>query len=95
MKHLELKSIVPRDERRPVDLRGFALSDTRDSDVVLSDLSYGGCQIRSGDTFEAGETFELRVVKRGVSKVEVCWVREDCAGARFVVSDVQPEQSGI
>jgi hypothetical protein len=95
MEHLELRSFVSRDERRPVNLRGFALSDTRDSDVVLSDLSYGGCQIRSADTFERGETFELRVLKRGASHVEVCWVRDDCAGARFVGGDVQPEQSGI
>ena len=95
MEHLELRSFVSRDERRPVNLRGFALSDTRDSDVVLSDLSYGGCQIRSADTFERGETFELRVLKRGASHVEVCWVRDDCAGARFVGGDVQPEPSGI
>ena len=95
MERLELRSFVSRDDRRPVSLRGFALSDTRDSDVVLSDLSYGGCHIRSADAFEQGETFELRVLKRGTSNVEVCWVRDDCAGARFVGSDVPGEQSGI
>jgi hypothetical protein len=96
MEHLDLRSFIPRDERRPVDLRGFALSGTRDSDVVLSDLSYGGCQIRSPDSFTAGETFELRVVKRGASQVEICWVRDDRAGARFVGSDyAEPEQSGF
>lgn len=95
MERLELRSFVSRDDRRPVNLRGFALSDTRDSDVVLADLSYGGCQIRSSDSFAQGETFELRVLKRGTSHVEVCWVRDDRAGARFVGSDVQTEQSGI
>lgn len=95
MERLELRSFVSRDDRRPVHLRGFALSDTRDCDVVLSDLSYGGCQIRSADTFERGETFELRVVKRGASHVEVRWVRDERAGARFVGGDVQPDQSGI
>ena len=95
MEHLELRTFVNRDERRPVDLRGFALSETRDSDVVVSDLSYGGCQIRSEDPLEAGEMFELRVVKRGASHVEVCWVRDDRAGARFVGNNVQPEQSGV
>lgn len=95
MERLELRSFVNRDERRAVNLRGFALSDTRDSDVVLSDLSYGGCQIHSADSFEQGETFELRVVKRGASHVEVCWVRDDCAGTRFLGGDQQPEQSGI
>ena len=92
MERLELRSFVTRDERRSVNLRGFALSDSRDSDVVLSDLSYGGCQIRSADAFREGETFELRVVKRGASQVEVCWVRDDCAGARFIGSDATTEQ---
>lgn len=95
MEHIALKSFVPRDERRSVDLRGFALSETRDSDVVLSDLSYGGCRIHSADSFKPGETFELRVLKRGASQVEVCWVREDRAGARFLFDDAQPEQSGF
>lgn len=95
MEHVEVRPLVPRDERRSVELRGFALSDTRDSDVILSDLSYGGCQIRSADPFEAGETFELRVLKRGASQVEVCWVRDDRAGARFLFRDAQPEQSGM
>ena len=95
MEHLELRTFVSRDERRPVDLRGFAMSDTRDSDVVVSDLSYGGCQIRSEDGFEAGETFELRVLKRGATHVEVRWARDDRAGAQFVGEDVQPEQSGV
>ena len=95
MEHLELRSFVPRDDRRQVNLRGFALSETRDSDVVVSDLSYGGCQIHSADQFAPGETFELRVLKRGASHVEVCWVREDRAGTRFLGGDPQPEQSGV
>ena len=74
MQHLEAKPFGARDKRWPVDLRGFALSETRDADVVLSDLSYGGCLIHSSDQFQAGETFELRVLKRGASEVEVCWV---------------------
>lgn len=93
MERLELRSFVSRDERRPVNLRGFALSETRDSDVVVSDLSYGGCRIHSVDSFEEGETFELRVLKRGASRVEVCWTRDDRAGARFLGSE--PEQGSV
>jgi hypothetical protein len=77
-------AFVVRDERRPVDLHGFAISATRDSDVVVSDLSYTGCQLRCADSFEAGETFELRVIKRGAVAAEIRWVRDDRAGARFV-----------
>jgi hypothetical protein len=79
-----MKTFVPRDERRPVRLRGFALSPTRDSDVTLADLSYGGCQIESPDGFKPGERFELRVIKRGAMQAEVCWASEGRAGARFV-----------
>jgi hypothetical protein len=79
-----MRTFVARDERRPVRMRGFALSPTRDSDVTLADLSYGGCQIHSTDKFKAGEKFELRVIKRGVMQVEVCWAGEGRAGARFM-----------
>jgi hypothetical protein len=81
---VKIKTFVPRDERRPVTMRGFALSPTRDSDVTLSDLSYGGCQIHSADKFKPGEKFELRVIKRGSMQAEVRWASEGRAGAQFV-----------
>ena len=84
MGQVSLRAFVARDERRQVSLRGFALSPTRDSDVTLSDLSYGGCQIHSADKFKRGETFELRIIKRGAVPVEVCWASEGRAGARFI-----------
>jgi hypothetical protein len=84
MGQVRMKTFVARDERRPVTMRGFALSPSRDSDVTLADLSYGGCQIRSKDKFRPGETFELRVIKRGRMQVEVCWANDGRAGARFV-----------
>jgi hypothetical protein len=84
MGQVAMKTFVARDERRTVSMRGFALSPSRDSDVTLSDLSYGGCQIHSVDRFKPGESFELRVIKRGVMQVQVCWASEGRAGARFV-----------
>lgn len=84
MERAGVNAFVVREERRAVNLRAFALSATRDSDVVVSDLSYTGCQLRSGDAFETGELFELRVIKRGAVAVEIRWVHDDCAGARFV-----------
>jgi len=84
MGQVAVKIFVPRDERRPVAMRGFALSPSRDSDVTLADLSYGGCQIHSNDKFKPGETFELRVIKRGVMQAEVRWAGEGRAGARFI-----------
>jgi hypothetical protein len=79
-----MKTFIRRAERRPVDMRGFALSAARDSDVLVSNLSYGGCQLRSGDEFEAGEVLELRIIKRGAVAAEIRWAREGRAGARFL-----------
>jgi PilZ domain len=86
MEQLQMRTFVMRDERRPVNLRAFALGPTRDSDVTLSDLSYGGCQIHSADAFEPGEILELRVVKRGLVQAEIRWAREDRAGACFIAA---------
>jgi hypothetical protein len=80
----QIRAFVQRDERRSVDLRGFALSPTRDSDVKLADLSYGGCQIESSDGFRPGETFEVRVIKRGSMQAEVRWASKGRAGVRFI-----------
>jgi hypothetical protein len=84
MEQPRMKTFVPRDDRRPVNLAAFALSPTRDCDVTVSDLSYNGCQIESGEAFQSGEILELRVVKRGAINVEVRWAAEGRAGAQFL-----------
>ena len=81
---MQVKTFIRRAERRPVSLRGFALSPARDSDVQVSDLSYGGCQLRSGDEFEAGEVVELRIIKRGAVAAEIRWANQGRAGVRFL-----------
>jgi hypothetical protein len=75
---------MPRDERRPVNLRAFVLSDTRDCDAVVSDLSYSGCQIEADAKFKAGEQFELRVVKLGAVPAEIRWAKKGRAGVQFL-----------
>ena len=79
-----MKAFAERAERRPVSLRGFALSKTHDSDILISDVSYTGCQFASGDPFKAGEIVELRIVKRGASQAEIRWAADGRAGARFI-----------
>jgi len=79
-----MKVFEMRAERRPVSMRAFALSTTRDSDVTVADLSYTGCQLRSDDEFEAGEVVELRIVKRGAVAAEIRWAAKGRAGARFL-----------
>jgi len=80
----ETNSFVVRDDRRPVNLRGFAISDSRDCDITVADLSYGGCQIHCADALNAGEVVELRVLKRGSVQAEIRWSGEGRAGAQFL-----------
>jgi hypothetical protein len=79
-----MRTFVDRAERRPVSLRGYALSETRDSDIMVADLSYTGCQIRCADALKRGEVIELRVLKRGAIVAEIRWSAKDRAGARFI-----------
>jgi hypothetical protein len=77
-------NVVDRAERWPVNLRGFALSDAHDSDILVSELSYAGCQFRCDDPFSTGERVELRIIKRGAIQAEIRWADEGRAGAKFV-----------
>jgi hypothetical protein len=78
------KTYITRAERRSVSLHGFALGPGRDSDISVSDLSYGGCQIQSGDQFSEGEVVELRIIKRGAAAAEIRWTEGCRAGVRFL-----------
>jgi hypothetical protein len=78
------KTFITRAERRPVELRGFALGPSRDSDVRIADLSYGGCRLESDDAFDEGEVFELRIIKRGAAAAEIRWAGDGHAGVRFL-----------
>ena len=79
-----MKVFELRAERRPVNMRAFALNATRDSDVTVADLSYTGCQLQSDDSFDAGEVVELRIIKRGAIAAEIRWTSNGRAGARFL-----------
>lgn len=81
---MSTKTFIMRAERRPVELRGFALGPSRDSDVRVADLSYGGCRIESDDSFDEGEVVELRIIKRGAAAAEIRWADGGHAGVRFL-----------
>ena len=74
-----------REVRRPVSLRGFALHPWGEfTDLTVSNLSYGGCEIRTADQLRRGDTFELRVARRGVIQAQVCWSGLQRAGVKFL-----------
>src|SRR6185369_94907 len=49
-----MNAFAERAERRPVELRGFALSKKHDSDILVSNVSYTGCEFMSDDRFKKG-----------------------------------------
>lgn len=73
-----------RADRHSVSLRGYALSADRDVDISVSDMSYSGCLIRSGETFTPGELIELRIIGRGGAHARVRWASDGVAGVEFV-----------
>ena len=77
---------MERAERRAVSLRGFALSAKHDADILVSDVSYTGCNFSSMDAFKAGEIVELRILQRGAISAEIRWSKGGRAGARFLES---------
>lgn len=79
-----MNAFEQRADRRPVSLRGFALNAKRDSDIMVSDVSYTGCRFTSEDKFKKGEVVELRIIKRGATEAEIRWAKDGCAGARFI-----------
>jgi len=74
--------------RRPVRLTAAARwADGTAATVELSNMSYRGCQLRSKQPFEKGETVALVVPNMGQVRAQIRWVKGDCAGARFITGD--------
>ena len=78
------EAVARQSNRKSVSMRGFALSEKRDADIKISDLSYDGCRIHSDVKFRKGEAVELRILGRGRVDADVCWVGEGNAGVKFV-----------
>lgn len=80
-----LDSRVKRGQRRDVELPAI-LCREGDSKiaVVVSNISYDGCRIRSEEALQPGECFTLVVPKLGEIKVQVQWSSPQDAGAQFI-----------
>lgn len=62
-------------------------ADGRSAAVLVANLSYSGCEIRSNHAFEQGETIWLAMPGRGKIKAQIRWVKERAAGAKFLTGD--------
>lgn len=77
-----------RDVRKPVNFRGYAVFPWGDvTEVVVSNLSYEGCELRTPELMRRGDTFELRVARRGLIRAQVRWTGNQRAGCRFVLPE--------
>lgn len=69
--------------RRSFEAKGFAVSPSRDVDVLLTDLSYGGCRVKTDAKLEPGENLRLIVPRLGAVPAEISWFNDGFAGVRF------------
>lgn len=77
-----------RGTRRPVRFTAEAWwADGSSADVVVSNLSYDGCQLTSRHQFNRGETVLLNLPDRGRIRAQIRWIRNGKAGARFLTGD--------
>ena len=85
--HAAAAAVTQREERRPSDLRGWFTRNGEDSswDFLILNLSYGGCQLRTGAQLHVGEQLSLSVMRRGVIEATVKWRNGDRYGLAFIV----------
>jgi hypothetical protein len=77
---------VKRSGRRNVSLIGSAeLPDGTSTRVLLSDLSYEGCQLVAEQDLEVGEVIRLTIPDMGTMQAWVRWVVDGKVGLRFAL----------
>lgn len=76
----------PRDHRRRVSLIGSASrGDGGTVRVLVTNLSYAGCQLQSDQALIRGEMIQLRLPNMGDMNGQVRWVSDVKCGVRFLV----------
>jgi hypothetical protein len=77
-----------REARRSVSLTGVAeWPDGTSHRVLISNISYQGCNIWGNCEFNRGETITVLVPTMGRMETQVRWVVEGRAGMRFLTGD--------
>ena len=79
---------IVRGQRRPARHEAEACwPDGSSATVLVSNLSYEGCEISSEHEFVRGETIRLMLPERGPIHAQIRWVRGGKAGAKFLTGD--------
>jgi hypothetical protein len=83
----------PRRPRRRTNLVAVVMSsDGVERRVLVSDLTYDGCQILGGHELMVGEAATLRMAGKGAIEAQVRWTDGDKAGLKFLVEGSALEQ---
>lgn len=76
----------PREYRRRVSLLGSASREDGESvRILVTNLSYAGCQLQSEQTLTRGEMIKLCLPSMGAMSGQVRWVSDVKCGVRFLV----------
>lgn len=76
-----------RQPRRTVTLAGTAQwEDGSCARVLVSNLSYDGCELWTDHDLSNGETVTLAIPTKGRLEGQVRWVRDGRAGVRFLAA---------
>ena len=89
----ELRDYSARGPRHSAELMAACRwTDGSSAAVLVTNLSYQGCEIRSSRALEQGETIWLALPGRGKIKAQIRWVKECAAGAKFLTGDAKDER---
>lgn len=92
MKQRNVRSLSARAPRRDVEFGAVAArTDGSELLITVSNLSYEGCQLRTGSRFRSGEKVKLNLPRLGHIQAEIRWASESKAGARFIVEEATSE----
>jgi hypothetical protein len=82
-----------RQARRTARLQAIGVwADGSSSTVLVSNLSYDGCEMQSNRGFEQGEVVRLALPGRGRIQAQIRWVKDNRAGAKFLTGDSVRDQ---
>lgn len=75
-----------RKSRQRLSLTGTGLwSDGTSATVLVSEMSYDGCQIWSDHDLTVGETIALTLRGKGTIEAQIRWADGSKAGLRFLI----------
>ena len=77
---------MPREYRRRVSVEGSAVNaEDKVFRLVVTNMSYGGCQIMTEECLSPGETLRMHLPRMGEIAGQVRWAAGEKCGVRFLV----------